>query len=83
MKVNVGDLEEVFFPFVEPDGKAGNSSICIVVHSSGAIKLINPGSILLLDAKAAQTLAEALLHAVSLAEKGRDGGDLNLKSDVR
>lgn len=68
MKVMQADSVTFIYPFVEQENDVGASER-LIIWPNGSIKLLTGD--LLLDTKAARTLAEALLHASEIAKNGQ------------
>lgn len=72
MKVVTSDSVSLIYPYVHPDGKEESGlDTCIVVRPDKTLKLLWADAPIMTPA-AARMLAEALLHAVEVAETGRE-----------
>jgi hypothetical protein len=71
MKVVTKNKETRIFPFLKPEAEGGSDTY-IIVRERGMIRLDQRSKTFVLSAEAARTLAEALLHAVEVAERGRE-----------
>jgi hypothetical protein len=69
MKIVVRDDRTLIYPFLQPDELPTVLTGCIIIYKTGAIRLDELDA--MMDAGAARTLAQALLHAVEVAEKGQ------------
>lgn len=70
MKVVQGTAATVIYPFLLPDAEVSGHDNRIVAREDGTVKLIWVDAPLM-SAEAARKLAEALLHASEVAEKGQ------------
>lgn len=71
MKIVTKNKETRIYPFLKPEAEGGSDTY-IIVRERGTIRLDLSSRALVLSPEAARTLAEALLHAVSLVEEGRE-----------
>lgn len=69
MKIIEGQTATVIYPFVLPDGEASGNDLRLIIWPHGTIKLWIGQPVLLPEA--AKILAQALLHAVEIAQKGQ------------
>lgn len=69
MKVVATENGTVIYPFVKPDSEVVGFRERIEIWPDGAMNLYWDNKVRL-DAEAARTLAESLLHAVEIAQNG-------------
>lgn len=70
MKVEAGNGVIWVYPYVEPEGEPGPNTEYIAIYPNKTIQLVRLHTTRM-SAKAAHTLAEALLHAAELAENSK------------
>lgn len=71
MKVEAGSGVTWVYPYVEPEGEPGPSAEFIAIYPNKTIALVRPHTARM-SAEDARKLAQALLHAAEMAEKGRE-----------
>ena len=71
MKVEAGNGVIWVYPYVAPEGEPGPSAEFIAIYPNKSIQLVRSHAVRM-DAEAARTLAQALLHAAEMAGKGRE-----------
>lgn len=70
MKVVTSNETTQISPFLKPDAEGG-SDTRILIRKRGTIMLSQSSTITVMSTEAARTLAEALLHAVQIAQNGQ------------
>lgn len=70
MKIVTKNKETRIYPFLKPEAEGGSDTY-IIVRERGVIRLDQSSRFLVMSAEAARTLAEALLHASEIAQKGQ------------
>lgn len=71
MKVEAGNGVTWVYPYVEPEGEPGPSAEFIAIYPNKSIQLVRLHTVRM-SVEVAQMLAQALLRAAEMAEKGRE-----------